>query len=41
MATYRVYFLDQGGHISRPAKILEAFDDPQRTGDARYRRARR
>ena len=29
MATYRVYFLDPSGHISRPAKILEAADDQQ------------
>jgi hypothetical protein len=29
MATYRVYFVDRRGHISRPARILEATDDQQ------------
>lgn len=29
MATYRIYLLDQNGHISRPARLLEASDDQQ------------
>ena len=35
MATYRVYFLDDGAHISRPPIILECADDDEAARKAR------
>jgi hypothetical protein len=31
MQTYRIYFIDHGGHISRPAVIIECTDDVEAT----------